>query len=185
MLYLLGGASRAGKSKLARRLLVARQVPYLPIDILMMGIANGLPVAGIDPDAAEVVIGERLWPVVRAMAVNVLEESYDFLFEGAALQPRHAAELHQAWGEAVRICFIGYTSADPVRKRREIRGFGGEANDWVRQHTDAQLDGLITEMLAYSRFLKEECRQYSLPYVDGSADFLDALDRAFAILTAP
>ena len=36
MLYLIGGASRAGKSLLARRLLVEHGVPGFPLDALMM-----------------------------------------------------------------------------------------------------------------------------------------------------
>ncbi len=40
MPYLVGGASRAGKSTLARRLLMERSIPYFSIDILMMGVAT-------------------------------------------------------------------------------------------------------------------------------------------------
>jgi hypothetical protein len=43
MLYLLGGAPRAGKFILAQRLLHERRVPYLPLDMLMIGFARGVP----------------------------------------------------------------------------------------------------------------------------------------------
>ncbi len=35
MLYMVGGASRAGKSMLARKLLVQRQISYFSIDYLV------------------------------------------------------------------------------------------------------------------------------------------------------
>ena len=43
MLYLIGGASRAGKSLLARRLLAEHGVPGFPLDAIMMA-AQRLPV---------------------------------------------------------------------------------------------------------------------------------------------
>ena len=73
MLYLVGGASRSGKSTIARRLLQQHGIPYFSIDILMMGFANGAPELDFDPDASEIARGEALWPILRAMCVNVLE----------------------------------------------------------------------------------------------------------------
>jgi predicted kinase len=75
MLYLLGGASRAGKSTLARRLLMQQCIPYFSIDALMMGFVNGMPEFGLDPDESEQARAVRLWPLLRAMAVNFLEET--------------------------------------------------------------------------------------------------------------
>jgi hypothetical protein len=37
MLYIIGGASREGKSKLARRLLRERRLPHLSLDKLLIG----------------------------------------------------------------------------------------------------------------------------------------------------
>lgn len=93
MIYLVGGVARAGKSKLARRLLVERGVPYLHLDLLMMGFARGLPELGVDPETSAIERGRKLWPVVRAMATMALEDRVDYLFEGDLLLPEHAAEL--------------------------------------------------------------------------------------------
>lgn len=183
MLYLLGGPSRAGKSKLARRLLAERRIPYLPIDVLTMGLANGVPEFGLDPDVSGEIRGERLWPLLRAMAVNVLETDLTYLLEGDVLLPNYVAELIDRWGSKVRACFIGYTRIDPREKMQDIRQFGGEPNDWVRGHTDDQLLALIGEMVRFSRYLQEECARHGLVYVDGSHDFTAALDDAFTYLT--
>jgi hypothetical protein len=184
MLYFLGGASRAGKSKLARRLLAERHVPYLSTDVLMMGFANGLPEFGIDPDGPDIAVGEKLWPLIQGMSVNLLENDVAYLVEGAALLPKYVSQMVDRYAPSVRACFIGYAEAEPSRKLDDIRRYGGESNDWVADHTGDQILALVAEMIEYSTYLRAECAHCNLTYIDGSLDFQDALDQAFHCLTA-
>jgi hypothetical protein len=80
MLLFIGGAARTGKGILVRRLLVDRQMPYLSLDVLKMGLARGVPEYDIDPDAGGIRVAERLWPLVREMSINLLEERMDCIF---------------------------------------------------------------------------------------------------------
>lgn len=181
-LSLLGGASRAGKSLLAHRLLLERQLPYLPLDALKMGISNGLPELGVDPNASPVVYGEQLWPLIQALAINLIESDLSYVLEGDALLPKHAADLSQRYPDQVRVAFLGYTMADPGEKLQAIRAFGGGANDWVQGYPDKYVQDLISEMTAFSRYLERECAQHHLAYFDSSSDFLGTLEQAFRYL---
>lgn len=185
MLYLLGGASRGGKSKLARRFLDERRVPYMPLDVLMMGFARGLPEYGVGPTLPAPEVAERLWPVVRGMAVTAAEDGVDYLFEGDSLLPRQAAELGRALGEGVRVAFLGYADAPPAQKLRDIRSFGGGPNDWVAGLPDDRLLEIAAKNAAFSARLREECAAFGLSYFDTSRDFSGALDAAFRHLAAP
>ena len=49
MIYFVGGASRAGKTYLAKRLMARLGIPLLELDYLKMGLANGLPEYGAHP----------------------------------------------------------------------------------------------------------------------------------------
>jgi hypothetical protein len=178
MLYLLGGASRAGKSKLARRLLIERHIAYLSTDMVVMGFANGLPAFGIDPDAFPTVYGEKLWPLLRGMAVNVLESERTYLFEGDALLPRYVAELLTSYGDQIKAAFLGYTDPASEVKLQAIRAFEGE-NDWLQNSTDAAVLNLISEMIDFSHYVRQECAIYHIPYFDTSEDFLGAHEAAF------
>lgn len=95
MLYLLGGAARSGKSLVARKLLSAASIPYFSLDFLMMGLARGLPASGVDPDTPSTEVAERIWPVVRGMAANILEVELDYLIEGDSITPAQVAEISQ------------------------------------------------------------------------------------------
>jgi hypothetical protein len=118
MLYLLGGTARAGKSAAARQFMAETGVPYFPLDCLMMGVAQGLPSLGVDPEDDELRIVDLLWPLVRPIATTFVEEQIDYLLEGAQLAPRHAWELGQALPGAVRACFLGFADVDTRAKLR-------------------------------------------------------------------
>ena len=184
LLYLLGGASRSGKSILARRLLDELRVPHLALDLLMMGFARGLPEHGVGPSLPAPEVAERLWPVVRGMAQTAAEDELDYLFEGDALLPGQAAELGRSLGEGVRVAFLGYVDAPPARKLREVHAFGGNPNDWVANLTDDRIPEITARNAEFSARLRGECAALGLPYFDTSRDFPGALDDAFRHLAA-
>lgn len=183
MLLFIGGAARTGKGILARRLLVERQMPYLSLDVLKMGLTRGVPEFEIDPDAGGLVVGERLWPLVREMSASLLRDGVDYVIEGELL-PKHVAALHRAHPAQVRSCFLGYKDIAPEQKVREIRAHAGLPNDWPSEYSDAVVAGIVANMIEFSRYLAAECAAHDLPYFDTSSHFCTTLDRVFAYLCA-
>ncbi len=181
MLVFIGGAARTGKGILARRLLVEMQLPYLSLDVLKMGLARGVPEYEIDPDAGGIAVGERLWPLVREMSINLLEENY--LIEGELL-PKHVDAFRRAHPTQVKACFLGYTEIAPAQKLRDIRRYAGYPNDWPADYSDAELLRVIEGMIAFSRYLRDECAVVGLPYFDTSIDFEHTLDQVVAYISA-
>lgn len=184
MLYLIGGASRSGKSIVARRLLHERGIPYFSLDFLMMGLVNGLPELGFDPDQPSRVTAEKLWPLLRAVLVNILETEVDYLIEGDTILPQHVSELAQRFGPAIRACFIGYAEVAPGQKLADIRTFGGHPNDWVSDYPDDYVLALVASMIQFSDYLSQTCAQFNLPYFDSSHDFSGAVEAAVTYLKA-
>ena len=184
MLYVLGGAPRAGKSSVARRLLSERHLPYFPTDALMMGLRNGLPELGLpsgDPRAT----GERLWPVVRAMAMSLHWTRETYVLEGDLLLPEYIATLRPALQGQLRACWLGYADIDIADKVGQLRSFAAGPNDWLGDAADDALRRLVRRMRAFSRELRQRCRECGLPYFDGSRDFLAATEQAYAYLASP
>jgi hypothetical protein len=179
MLYLVGGASRSGKTWLARRLLERRQVAYFSIDALMMGFANGYPEFGLDPETSAILRGGKLWPILRAVAVNFIEEKRyhpDYLLEGDELLPEYVAELSQVYPGEVRACFLGYTRLAPLEKLQAVRRF---EPDWACYYNDDDFVlSFLAEQVQYSRYLRQECALYGLEYFDGLADFSEMMEVA-------
>jgi hypothetical protein len=181
LLYLIGGAPRAGKTILARRMLAGHRVAYFSLDALMSGIANALPEWGIKVPDPALKRAAATWPLVRAMALNLIESGDDYLIEGDVILPEHVAELHSNFASQIRACFLGYSSIDPAKKMRAIRRYAS-AGDWTRSLTDAHLLKLTGELRDFSGYLRAECAAHGLAYFDESAGFPEMLEQALAYL---
>ncbi len=171
MVLMLGGAPRAGKGIISRRLVRKTAMPFLSLDMLKMGLHNAVPSLGVDPSAPSVDVAEKMWPLVRAMAENALESNVECIFEGDMIVPKHAAELRALGGEEVRCCFVGYLEIEPRQKLAEIRRHAGHPNDWLNEHNDEEVLGLIEYGIQFSRYLFEECERLGSQYFDASTDF--------------
>ncbi len=182
MLYLIGGAPRAGKSILARRLLTMRKVPYFPTDLLMMGLAKSMALPGLNPHHSAQTRSPMMWPILRGIATTIVENGDDYLLEGDVLMPENAAELRNRFGAAVRACFLGYENVDPARKMRDIRRHDADRSEWTYDCDDAHLMRLIGEFKTLSEELRRECADYDLRYFDGSEDLLATVEAAVAYL---
>lgn len=183
MVLMVGGPPRAGKGIISRRILETSHIPFLSLDVLKMGLHHAVPSVGVEPGAAPAEVGERIWPLVRAMAVNADECGVEYLFEGDMLLPKHVVELERVVGAGFAACFVGYRDIDPQQKLKEIRAHGGLPNDWLTEHDDDYVLEVVEYGIAFSRWLAEECAQVGVRYVDGSADFMAAVDSVVSYLT--
>jgi hypothetical protein len=184
VLYIVGGAPRAGKSNLAQRMLEKQKVAYFPTDTLMMGLAKAMPQLGLKPSDPGQTRAPIMWPVLRGMAVTVLENQQDYLLEGDVLMPAHAVELRERFGSSVRACFMGYETVDSLAKVHDIRRHATGKKDWTNECDDSHLLRIVGEFKALSAQMRIECAKYELAYFDGSADFFTAIDEAAAYLRA-
>ena len=175
----IGGAARAGKGILARRIMAEMQIPFLNLDVLKMGLTRGVPEYGIDPDAGGMQVAERIWPLVREMSHSLLVEQIDYVFEGELL-PKHVDALRQVYPAQVCACFLGYYAIAPLQKLHEIRTHAGHPNDWPRDYTDADLLAIVEREIAFSRYVQAECDRYQFRYFDTSQNFMQVLDEAAA-----
>jgi hypothetical protein len=182
MVYLLGGALRAGKGIIGHELVRRAHLPLMSLDVLKMGLHRAVPSLGVDPSTPSEEVGATMWPLVRAMAENALESNFHCVFEGDMILPRQAAALRASHGDRVRACFVGYPEADRREKLREVRRHVGHPNDWLNDHDDGEILEFIDYGIRFSRFLSKECRSLGLRFFDCSADFEATIEEAVAYL---
>ena len=80
MIILITGASHAGKTALAQKLLEKYKYPYLSIDHLKMGLIRSGNTELTPMDDNE--LTEYLWPIVREMIKTAIENKQNLIVEG-------------------------------------------------------------------------------------------------------
>ena len=178
MIYLIGGASRSGKSIVARELLKRNGIPYFSMDVLMMGLHVGYPQLGIGPDVSDPVVTRRLWPIVHGLALNLLETEAAYAIEGVYLSPQHIATLEKSHPAQVRGVFIGYSTISPTTKLLHIRAASHLPNDWLSAQPDAEILALVQRNIRRSRTARTACARLGIKYVDTSRDFAGRIESA-------
>jgi 2-phosphoglycerate kinase len=170
MIYILGGASRSGKTLLARRAVEEKHIPYFPLDALFGGLASGAPEFGVTWNQEFIDRAEKLWPILKPTLGFFVSEERDFLIEGDAILPKQVRELMDE-GNEVRSCFLGYAELTREEKFTHIRTHHQDNRDWTKDIVDNELYGYVDEMLEFSKYLKSECATHNIPYFDISKDF--------------
>lgn len=171
MLYLIGGVSRSGKSMVAEMILLRKKIPYLPLDSIVMGFTNGIPEYGVNDKQFPDEIAKRLWKFTKAMIENLLFVGNDYTVEGEAFLPAHVSELTARYPGKIKSCFLGYPETSTERKFEEVKKHNVAENDWLLHETEDSIIGHIRNMIGYSKFVREECKTFQMPFFDTSLHF--------------
>ena len=81
MIILITGASHAGKTVLAQKLLEKYKFPYLSIDHLKMGLIRSGN-TNLTPMSDDKKLTDYLWPIVREMIKTAIENKQNLIVEG-------------------------------------------------------------------------------------------------------
>ncbi len=182
MLYLIGGAARAGKSTIARAMLTEAGVPYLGVDYIKMAFAKAMPDIGIDPNNNDLHTARQLWSFVEAMGEAMIENDQDYTLEAAYILPEYVDSLLKARGNLVRACFVGFERIETSRKIEQIKAYRGQGDDWLYSYDDDALANFVNRSKDLSSTLRAECETLGLRYFDGSDDFHQTVNDAVAYL---
>ena len=109
MVILITGASHTGKTVLAQKLLEKRQVPYLSIDHLKMGLIRSGQTDLTPADDEK--LTEYLWPIVREMIKTAIENRQNLTVEGCYVPPRWRKDFDEAYLASIRFVCLAMTDA--------------------------------------------------------------------------
>lgn len=182
MIYLVSGASRSGKTLIAKRLMREHQIPYLSTDWLMMGFNDGIPEYGIHHLLWPNEIAKRIWPFLSGVIDNMLFDGMDYAIEGEAMLPKFIAELIKEHPNKLKAIFVGYADIEVDEKVKLVKEFCDREDDWLINESDAYIKDHIGNMIGYSKMIKGDCEKYNLPYFDTSKDFMNSINEAIKYL---
>ena len=158
MVLLLAGASHAGKTAFAQRLLETYGYPYLSIDHLKMGLIRSGNTALTPEDDEE--LTEYLWPIVREMVKTAVENRQNLIVEGVYIPFRWREDFSPEYLPHIRYrCLIlseGY-----------IRAHFGDIKKYASVIEDRQDDSCCTmdAVLEDNAYHLKMCQTYGCEYI--------------------
>mgnify|MGYP003291059865 CR=1 FL=1 len=106
MIVFITGASHAGKTALAQRLLEKYKYPYLSIDHLKMGLIRSAHTE-LTPMSDDADLTAYLWPVVREIVKTAIENKQNLIVEGCYIPFDWAKDFEKEYLDNIRYyCLI-------------------------------------------------------------------------------
>ncbi len=183
MLYLISGASRAGKTIIAKKISTQKGISYFSLDWLIMGFTNGIAEYGIHDKLFPDEIAERSWSFLKAMFESMVWDEVNYIIEGEAMLPELIIELLKKYPDELRICFVGYTDVNLNEKVKDVKDFSCKKKDWLSNKSDEYITDHVKNMIAHSKKIKISCEENSIVYFDTSRNFIDVIENATKYLS--
>jgi len=158
MIILVAGATHAGKTVYAQKLLEKHQYPYLSIDHLKMGLIRSgqTDLTPMDDDK----LTQYLWPIVREMVKTAVENKQNLIVEGCYIPFDWQADFEPAYLENIQYVCL-------VMTRRYIENHFADivANASIIEQRLDDSDLNKADLIAGNEHNLARCIAHNLPYI--------------------
>ena len=157
MIILIAGATHAGKTALAQRLLEKYHYPYLSIDHLKMGLIRSgqTDLTPMDDDK----LTAYLWPIVREMVKTAIENGQNLIVEGCYIPFDWAKDFEEAYKKQIRYMCL-------VMSRAYIETHFGDIRAYANVIEQRLEDGITTEeLVAQNEENLAQCIAHGCDYI--------------------
>ncbi len=158
MIILITGASHAGKTALAQKLLEKHKYPYLSIDHIKMGLirSGNTELTPLSDDSA---LTAYLWPIVREMIKTAIENKQNLIVEGCYVPVTWQEDFADDYLDNIKAyCLV--MSENYIKNNFEnIKKYANIIEN--RLDDDCTIDGLLQDNMR----LLELCKKHNANYV--------------------
>lgn len=158
MIILIAGASHAGKTAYAQKLLEKYRYPYLSIDHLKMGLIRSgqTELTPMDDDK----LTEYLWPIVREIVKTAIENRQNLIVEGCYIPFNWQTDFDKEYLENMQYVCLVMSKSYIENHFPDIQGYASVIESRL---DDSDLDK--EELIAENAYNLGQCIAHDLPYV--------------------
>ena len=146
MVILITGASHAGKTLLAQRLLEKYHYPYLSIDHLKMGLIRSGS-TGLTPKDDHA-LTDYLWPIIREMIKTAVENRQNLIIEGCYVPFDWRRDFDERYLPSIRFICLAMTEAYIDAHFSQILEHSSDI-EFRQDDSDCTIDGVKADHRAY------------------------------------
>ena len=180
MIFLIGGAARAGKSILAQQISAKLKIGWVSTDLLMelLRVNNKEGIKTSWNASLEAIRSHAEWffPYLERFTWGVSSLADNYVIEGVDFLPAQVVQLSTRY--AIRSVFLGRSEMTLEAFNRfpgRSRGYSSLPEEMRRQ--------IVSDVPLWSEFIRQESERHSLPYFDMANDFAQRLRETETVLT--
>lgn len=175
MIILVVGASRSGKTTLAKKLCGQLEMSYLPLDSIISTLEKLYPEIGIQHLDDNLVFSKKLAVFIAEFIKHLEYEDLNLIIDSYQLFP---ADYVEVLLEKVPIIYLGYPHLTAEEKLCEIRQHQRK-QDWTHLFGDLEMIPILSQFIHESKIMYHQCQEHKIPFFDTGADYLKAIGQAF------
>lgn len=159
MVILITGASHAGKTALAQKLLEKHKFPYLSIDHLKMGLirSGNTKLTPLSDDNA---LTKFLWPIVREIIKTAIENEQNLIIEGCYIPFDWKEDFTEEYLKFIKYFCLVMSKNYINNNFNEIKKY---ANIIEKRIDDS--DCTIENVLQDNKLILEQVKKHNLEYL--------------------
>ena len=158
MIVLLTGASHAGKTALAQKLLEKYKYPYLSIDHLKMGLIRS-NYTELTPESDDGSLTAYLWPVVREMIKTAIENHQNLIVEGCYIPFEWEKDFQPEYLSHIRFFCLVMSERYIENHFQDIKGYASVIEN--RMEDDCTIEALRQD----NAWFLEQCLLHNAEYL--------------------
>lgn len=124
MVIIITGASHAGKTVLAQKMLEKYKYPYLSVDHLKMGLIRSGNTYLTPEDDSQLV--DYLWPIVREMIKTAIENGQNLIVEGCYVPFDWRRDFEDMYLKDIRFVCLAFSDGYIDAHFAEIKAHGSD-----------------------------------------------------------
>ena len=165
---IIAGVARAGKTTVCKEL-CKRGFSHFTCDSLVYSLEHVFPELGINQEEMTKGVKEtsrNLAPLLLTLAKCMEEEylPYPVVFDVYQFMPEDYIKYDK---KDIKVYFLGYPDIS-IEEEFKILRANKSPQEYTQKYTDEYLKRLIEQRINESKYIKEECEKYNLPFIDTS-----------------
>ena len=180
MIYLVGGAPRAGKSILGQQVSAKLNVGWVSTDVLiqLLRVKNEASTKAEWNAAPAAITANAEWffPYLERFIWGVSSLADNYVIEGVNFLPSQVVQLSQQY--QLRAVFLGCSSMTLER----LNQFPGRSRGYSLLPEEVRRQ-IVQDVPLWSEFIRQEAGRSGYPYVDTVSHFAESLRAAEVVLT--
>jgi hypothetical protein len=180
MIYLLGGAPRAGKSILGQQVAANLKIGWISTDLLVELLRVNDESINAEWNATPEAItayAEWFFPYLERFVWGVISKTDNYLIEGVGFLPEQAKRLSAKY--PLRAIFVGCSRMT----LEDLDHFPGRSLGYIGLPEELRRK-IARDVPLWSEFIRQESENFGYPYIDTVNDFPKKLSQAEFILTS-